>query len=332
MSHITTAETTGSNAAIVGEAAIYVICPANVVTGGPELLHQFVNVLRNEGREAYIAYTPLGRRWETPPSYQRYECPVVTEIPDDELTAVVVPETFTRELYRFRRARHVIWWMSVDNYDRGVRRLVFTDIPDPSAALHLFQCAYAREFVRDRFGRGGLMLSDYLAREYFESFATGARKDAVAFNPSKGYAFTKKLVAACPDIDFVRLEKMTRKEMREALDRCKVYVDFGEHPGKDRIPREAAIRGAVVIVGMKGSARFDEDVPLPPRYKVAPGPDALSSVRGLLQEALAEYAHHHAAQEQYRTKIAGEEALFRQQVRQIFGAAIKKPVVLESRA
>jgi hypothetical protein len=326
MSQITSADTTTSHAAAaVGDAAIYVICPAKVVTGGPELLHQFVNVLRSEGREAYIAYTPLGKRWETPPPYQRYACPVVTEIPDDANTVVVAPETFTRELYRFRRARHVIWWMSVNNYDRGLRRFVLTDIPDPSTALHLFQCAYAREFVRDRFGMEGWMLSDYLAMEYFESFGMGARRNAVAFNPSKGYTFTKKLVAACPGIDFVRLEKMTRTEMRDTLDSCKVYVDFGEHPGKDRIPREAAIRGAVIIVGLKGSARFDEDVPLAPRYKIEPGPDAVGRVRELLLEVLANYEQHHAAQEQYRARIAGEKALFREQLRAIFVRGDQSP-------
>lgn len=35
---------------------IYIYCPANFVTGGTELLHQLVDVLRNNGAEAYIYY------------------------------------------------------------------------------------------------------------------------------------------------------------------------------------------------------------------------------------------------------------------------------------
>ena len=31
---------------------IYIYCPANFVTGGTELLHQLVDVLRNNGAEA----------------------------------------------------------------------------------------------------------------------------------------------------------------------------------------------------------------------------------------------------------------------------------------
>lgn len=35
---------------------IYVVCPVSIVTGGAELLHQFVDELRRLGRDAYISY------------------------------------------------------------------------------------------------------------------------------------------------------------------------------------------------------------------------------------------------------------------------------------
>ena len=127
--------------------------------------------------------------------------------------------------------------------------VVLRTFPQPALQAHLFQSAYAREYVQQQFKVGGAMLSDYLAPEYFSAPLAGTRRNAVAFNPRKGYRYTARLIQACPDIEFVRLEGMTRQQLRETLDSCCVYIDFGVHPGKDRIPREAAVRGAVVIVG-----------------------------------------------------------------------------------
>ena len=45
------------------------------------------------------------------------------------------------------------------------------------------------------------------------------------------------------------------------------YIDFGPHPGMDRLPREAALAGCIVLTIGEGAANFDKDVPLPPQFK-----------------------------------------------------------------
>ena len=37
-------------------------------------------------------------------------------------------------------------------------------------------------------------------------------------------------------------------------------VDLGHHPGKDRLPREAALAGCVTVVGRAGAAVFADEV------------------------------------------------------------------------
>ena len=51
---------------------------------------------------------------------------------------------------------------------------------------------------------------------------------------------------------------MTPEQVVDLMSESKVYIDFGNHPGKDRIPREAVINGCCVITGVRGSARFKE--------------------------------------------------------------------------
>jgi hypothetical protein len=306
---------------------VYVVCPGDLVTGGPELLHQLVDALRKEGREAFIVYHPFRPGWRTAEPYRRYDCEIATNVPDEEDCAVVVPEVHTPVLNDFRRTQHVIWWLSVDYYlgtaslqgwQTRMRRWFTADIPSPATTVHLFQSHYARDFVRRRFGAQGFMLSDYIAPDYFAQGTGQPRRNAVAFNPKKGYAFTRRFMRRCGDIEFVPLQGMTRLGMRDALDACTVYIDFGPHPGKDRIPREAALRGAVVIVGRYGSANH-EDIPIDDRYKIAVEDHALDRLGQEVRAVFADYPHHHAAQEPYRQAIAAEPGAFRRDVRRAFG-------------
>lgn len=60
---------------------------------------------------------------------------------------------------------------------------------------------------------------------------------------------------------------MTTQQIIKILDESMVYIDFGNHPGKDRIPREAALRNCIVMTNKSGSAANDIDIPIPAEYK-----------------------------------------------------------------
>lgn len=316
---------------VVAQDSVYILCPGGLVTGGAELLHQLAGALVRRGRDAWIVYTPVGSTFDMPAEYTRYGCRVAPHVPDKADVAVITPEVSTAQLANFRHAQHVIWWLSVDNY-RGrpgmaagwkvmARRLLFSDIPRPRDTIHLCQSAYARDYVARRFSARGVMLSDFLASEYFEAATQQPRRHAVAFNPRKGMAFTAALIKACPEIEFVRLENMARDQMRDALGACMVYVDFGHHPGKDRIPREAAMSGAVVVVARRGAAVYDEDMPIPERYKLPARTASIPALKVLIEDVFEHYEEHAAAQSRYRDAIAAEPAAFEEQVDRVFGTA-----------
>jgi len=111
----------------------------------------------------------------------------------------------------------------------------------------------------------------------------------------------------------------TRDQMRDLLSRAKLYIDFGNHPGKDRIPREAAAMGACVIVNRRGSAGNMIDVPLPDAYKVddeAEGfvADAVDKIR----DVLADFDRHTRQFDAYRSRIASEHDEFDRQALALF--------------
>lgn len=255
---------------------VHVLCPANSVTGGPEALHQFVDAGQRLGYDMAMVYLPEDDPDPTPEVFRMYRPRVVPGIVDAPDSVVVVPETGTLQLLELRHATRVLWWLSVEHFlmraeglrqAQGLARSPLDFVFDPRFGLvHLAQSEYARQFV-ERKGASALMLTDYVRDEIVErarGLRDGAKENIVAYNPKKGLAFTQQLMAATPpEIRWVPIENMSPAEVAQLLGRAKVYVDFGPHPGRDRIPREAALCGCVVITNTQGSAGNGIDVPIP---------------------------------------------------------------------
>ncbi|HEX4915800.1 MAG TPA: hypothetical protein VFV51_17700 [Vicinamibacterales bacterium] len=293
-------------------------------------MHQFAAKIRELGGDATMYYP--GREPVDPvvPRYRDYGVPFTRSIRDAGATDVlVVPETMTGELYTNTRMQRWIWWLSVDNYfdvagfdkpRKRLRRWLGLDrvyrLGEPGFG-HMAQSHYAIDFLR-RHGIGNVeYVSDYLGAAFLETAVASNRKreDRVLYNPRKGFDFTRKLIAAAPDVRFVPIENMTPSQIAEVMQSSKVYIDFGHHPGKDRMPREAAICGCCVITSRNGSAGFHEDVPIPAAFKFQRDDESIPSVIDCIRLCLADYPGNLARFAQYRGAILAEPGQFESQVR-----------------
>jgi hypothetical protein len=312
---------------------IYVVCPGDAVTGGPEVLHQLVHELKRIGLDAFISYFPFDAPQETPVEYQKYNVPV-GQITDSQQSVVVIPEVLTGLIRQFKSAEVAVWWLSVDNYFgsysvsalvRAARsfQLLLLGRRVPlfflGRARHFTQSYYAQKFLRDHKLKGE-MLSDYLSEEHYISDAcAGTRGDVIVYNPKKGSEVTSLLINACPEHRFVALQGFSISEVRLLLGSAKVYIDFGHHPGKDRIPREAALAGCCVITGLSGSAHYDQDVSIPSDYKFDHQcPDLIAQVRQLVGDIFVNFRAHQTRFDEYRNTILGERLRFSAEVRDAF--------------
>ena len=109
---------------------------------------------------------------------------------------------------------------------------------------------------------------------------------------------------------------MTSLEIKKLMLTSKIYVDFGNHPGKDRIPREAAMCGLIVITGKKGSAGNNIDVPIPPKYKFEEY--QINEIVAMLHRCIREYDDLSSDFSAYRTKIISEYDTFVSEVHDNF--------------
>ncbi len=111
---------------------------------------------------------------------------------------------------------------------------------------------------------------------------------------------------------------MTNEKVRNIMWKAKVYIDFGNHPGKDRIPREAAICGCCIITGMNGSAKFKEDVPIPNVYKFDSTNDNIECIVKQIHNIINNYDKISKDFTDYKKFISNEKKTFKNDVKKYF--------------
>lgn len=327
---------------IYPETKVYIICPGNFYTGGPELCHQLASKLLSMGVQTYMYYTAIHDKFDKKdPVHEllkKYHVPYTFEFEDEPKNILIMPETATLILYCLKKIQRIIWWMSVDNYVLNIAGIFkdYLKIPLPAPLPKVFhfdesdndiehwvQSEYARQFVK----LNGIPdekihdVEDYL-NQAFLSRATqvdlNKKKNIVAYNPKKGFEVIMQFAQFAPDIDWRPIINMTPAQVQELLARAKVYVDFGNHPGKDRIPREAAISGCVVIVGKRGAAVNDIDINIPDEFKFDIQMATFRQVIDKIRDVFENFETAYEKQADYRARILDDKNRFDKEVEEFF--------------
>jgi len=258
---------------------VFIVCPAHTTSGGPELCHQLADTLNQDqpGR-ASVVYWPFIRAALPAPPYRDYDARPAMRAEITPGSIVVLPETYGRLLCDFPGSRIFYWWMSVNNFYReaGIDARIELAQIRRHVTANLYQSEYARRFCASAGLAHANRLSDKLSDGYLHAIThppTVARRNIIAYNPAKGLARTTAVLRAldqglrqAPQV--IPLEHLTAAQLREVLATVKVYIDFGEHPGKDRLPREAAAMGATVLTNRRGAAGNTVDMPIPEEFKI----------------------------------------------------------------
>jgi len=309
---------------------------------------------------AYMYYIPNNYSNPIHDAYKRYGNPYVREPDDNKNNILIVPEIYRgiSTFGKFKNLQKVIWWLSVDNFYTSfiyqnffeslplriinrIKKCIGLELSDLNelalrkyknyglkqniyinqAILHLVQSEYARQHLIRKEIKNIKYLSGY-SNEDFLKIQTNMsiKKNIVAYNPKKGFRFTKKIIdyGRKVGIKFIPIENMTRDEVKRLLQRAKVYIDFGNHPGKDMIPREAAILKCCVITGLRGSAKYKEDVNIPFNYKFEDKEENISKVIGKIQEVFNNYEIKIEEFQGYVNQIKEEENKFLKDLFSIF--------------
>lgn len=322
---------------IAKNATIYIVAPANVATGGPELLHQLGAKLIKRNLDVKMFYFDREEKVPVHPSYTEYGVPWCKSIEDKPTNIIITPETITGILQSFKNLKKVIWWQSVDNHFLTLspkksminswllnyvkrQRYLFMDDTVKTADYHLAQSDYALQFLARNHLQPAAFLSDFLHPNFLREalLPLPTKENIVLYNPRKGQKFTNKLISRYPDVKFIPLQGYTRSEVIGLMKRAKLYIDFGFHPGKDRMPREAVHLKCCIIVGKLGSARNSQDVPIPENYKFNLQRSSISHIGTRIWDIFEHYHHHVKEFDQYRHIITKDEEQFQNDIQKVF--------------
>lgn len=317
------------------ETIVYVACPAYNKTGGTELAHQLVYALNQNGVNSFILYYDYQEGGNSiNPEFKKYvsEFCTINRVQDVADNVLVAPEINIDLLDTFKKIQKCVWWMSIDNYLKrdGIKnaaryfgylkaaRYVVKGTVTlhkhklSNEILHLYQSEYARQYLLKKGITNTHRLSDYINELYLEKpFEINEKdKNYILYNPKKGAEFTKLLKEAAPDLSWKPIQNMTTEEVRNLLRKSKLYIDFGNHPGKDRFPREAAISGCCVITDKRGSAQYFEDIPIPDEYKFEDKRENIPEILNRIRDCLDNYDRTIKDFEAYRQFIRNEYQTF----------------------
>lgn len=350
-------------------ASIYLACPPNVRTGGPEAMHQLCNKINmiGNGTNAYILYlqedesgkmahdnsAQILEAYET--MYSQLQ--IAESLPKHSLEStddvefsdslIIWPECWTHFIDHFdeekvlvdksgsktitMKHQSAIWWLSVDN-NKGA----FTRWDERQDILHLYQSEYAREYIiknlptsTTEFNTNFMQLTEYIPSRCHSKVPPERNLD-VLYNPLKGMHFTDAIRKRSERSikfnpiggDSIDRNRLTPEEVTHLLRCAKVYIDFGPHPGMDRLPREASLAGCIVITNTNGSAQYSKDVPIPSKYKIKKFD--VDHIHRLLKTSLEKFEESKTDFDEYRTWISEQEGRMDTCVKMIINCVTEK--------
>lgn len=332
---------------------IYIFCPSDTKTGGPESLHQLAEKLKAIGHKSKIIYIPKVKD-KLFKLYEEYDFDSADEVIDSAENIIIVPEIWPEKINNYKFIQKAIWWLSVDNYRKASiccepwkaeilykcitklfpsiyfdelfnnfkRKPMFTfKSPRNSTVVHLAGSDYAYSFLLKKKAQCVLHLSSGpISSPFREEESTKLNKEnIVLYNPAKGKKLVDRLIKSDSTLKWIPIQNMTSSEIKKLMLKSKVYVDFGPFPGKERLPREAVLCNCCIIVGKRGAGNFYQNVPFPAKYKFDVVQLKNKEVISCIKDCLNDYESHVDDFQQFKRLTLKEKEFFELQIEQIFG-------------
>lgn len=286
---------------IYKDTEIYIFCPNEALSGGPDALHQLCYYLIQNGYNANIVYF-FSKNINCPERFKKYNPHVISyqDVIDDKKNIIIAPEASTWILRKYKKSRKCIWWLSYNFYDglQSFSQIIFTQLKNvikfifnlflpknlhykyggrfpakiTNDIIHFCGSKYAYLKLKERGYNNVEMLVEPLSLEFVragmsDDLSGKNRIDEIPYNPAKPSKIMEQLLKR-NELKFVPIKGMELVDIIELFRKSKLYIDFGEFPGPERLPKESVYNGTCLLVAKHNAAENDFDVAIPDKFKI----------------------------------------------------------------
>jgi hypothetical protein len=239
--------------------------------------------------------------------YARYSPIVARSVPLTERTLVILAEMYALQHEMFAPAGIAYWWLGGTPFQTGGH---LSDLPlrakflTQHDILHLAQTFRVHTHLRRDGARQVLDLVDYTDPRFTAAKPVHPNRTfTAAYNPRRAGTLAKRFFDRHPDIPSHPIVGMSKDQVRDALSRSMIYVEFGRNPGNDRMVREAACVGCIVLAKAVGGSAYFEDMPLDQRFKFEEQDVTSGKLASLIKAIVQNPVSYFEAQSFYRNYL-----------------------------
>lgn len=300
-----------------------VIFSTTTESGGPFALYQLANAIASYSVPVEIAFYNVGKltgdanecqvvypNGFTAPEMLGFKPTLCQTFSKDDL--LIFPEIYFELLQTLQNQGYkntVLWWLSWQKFPiEKIEQLDFAK--NLHASTHIFQSEYARAQAQV-FGYDGLLVSDYTVDTDIKPVDWVERTYDICYLPRKAIGADALINEINSHYNVAKLDGLSSEETLEIVANSRIFIDFGTHPGKDRIPREATMLNCIPIIRNAGAAKVLQDVPIPDYLKPATDLFLLKDhLVNLIRIVIENHQNILSELIPYRSLIANEKTLF----------------------
>ena len=187
--------------------------------------------------------------------------------------------------------------------------------------LNLSQSNYVHKYLL-KLNHKSEELYDFLQDSFLENINLDNinKENIICYNPAKATDFIKLFIKKNKQLKFVPLVNMSREDLLNTLIKSKIYIDFGTHPGRDRIPREAVLLGNCILTNRKGSANNPVDISIPDKFKFEEIEINMKTLNNIINDIFDNYSEQFKNFLPYQLNVKNEKNIFKRQAIKIFNS------------
>ncbi len=185
------------------------------------------------------------------------------------------------------------------------------------ASSHLMQSYYAYDYLKDKIKKNLFFLFDFQNKKILKNYKNKKKKEDLICFSHKSNEFIQ-ILKKNSNKKFIELKGLTSTQLIKIMSKTKVYIDFGYHPGKDKMPREATLFDNCILTNFKGSAKNKYDIPINKKFKFYQKYSELNKINITISNLFKNYNKEIKKFSRYKRKILNEERVFKKQLLKIF--------------